>query len=94
MLYTSIGVGGFISVGGQGKHSLSSAIYSETQRMSRIHPGSSAKKDWEWGNLLGSWFSCPWQGRDGGPGKMGKRADLRCILEIKLEGLLQSGEKR
>lgn len=91
MLYTSISGGSFVSVAGRGKNSLSNAIYSETFILSRIHPGSSAKKDWEWGNLLGSWFRCPWQGRDGGTGKMGKRADLRCVLEIRLEELLQSG---
>lgn len=70
-----------------------SGIYSVTKRMSRIHPGSSAKQDRPQGNQLGSWFSCPWQGRGAGFGNVGKTADWRCIAEIKLAGQLQSGRE-
>ena len=74
---------GFFSMGEQGKSSL---MYSETKMMSRIHPGSSESK-------IGGRETC-WAAGSVVSGKewdVGKTAALRCIMEIKLAGLLQSG---
>lgn len=75
-------------MGEQGKSSL---IYSETKNMSRIHLGPSESKIrgreifWGAGSVVSG------KERDGGIGNVGKTAALRCIMEIKLAGLLQSG---